>query len=296
MARVVLSEGEKTFIIRAAEKNHRTDGRRNCDYRTILVETGTSICSNGSSRVKLANTDVIVGIKTEIQKPDLKTPNQGKIEFSVDCSGNADIAFEGRGGDALATELAAALANTYDSPLAFDLTDLCILSGQHCWKIYVDIMILECGGNLYDAVSLATKAALFNVKIPRVTASLLDAGESELTITDNIYDCSRINVESVPIIITVSKIGDACVVDPTAEEELCATATIIMGITIKNGKSFISSVQTAGKGSLNKDSFDKCVKIGCEIAEPINSGLMECLKLEEERLGMKRENPTSFLR
>ena len=46
------------------------------------------------------------------------------------------------------------------------LQSLCVVERQQCWVLYVDVLILECGGNLYDAISIAVKAALFNVKLP----------------------------------------------------------------------------------------------------------------------------------
>lgn len=57
-------------------------------------------------------------------------------------SANATPDFEGRGGEDLAQELADTLANAYESPQAFDLKSLCILPGQQCWKLYVDILVL----------------------------------------------------------------------------------------------------------------------------------------------------------
>lgn len=39
-----------------------------------------------------------------------------------------------------------------------------VLERLQCWTLYVDILILECGGNLYDAVSMAVKAALYSTR------------------------------------------------------------------------------------------------------------------------------------
>lgn len=40
--------------------------------------------ANGSARLRLANSDILVGVKTEIDTPYPNSPNQGKIEFFVD--------------------------------------------------------------------------------------------------------------------------------------------------------------------------------------------------------------------
>lgn len=62
-------------------------------------------------------------------------------------SANATPAFEGRGGEQLAAELGRFLSLAH-SPV-FNLSKLCIVSGQSCWKLFVDILILECGGKVY---------------------------------------------------------------------------------------------------------------------------------------------------
>lgn len=59
-------------------------------------------------------------------------------------SANATPAFEGRGGEQLAAELSRFLSLAHNP--VFNLSKLCIVSGQSCWKLFVDILILECGG------------------------------------------------------------------------------------------------------------------------------------------------------
>ena len=53
--------------------------------------------ANGSAHLRLANTDVLVGVKAEL---DLERTGK-TIEFFVDCSANATPDFEGRGGETL---------------------------------------------------------------------------------------------------------------------------------------------------------------------------------------------------
>lgn len=95
---------------------------------------------------------------------------------------------------------------------------------------------------MFDAASLAAKAALYNTKIPRVTASLLDAGEADLILSDDPFDCTRIDTRSVPILVTVCKIGDSCVVDPSAEEEECSSTSVVVGVSRRKNKSNLISI------------------------------------------------------
>lgn len=95
--------------------------------------------------------------------------------------------------------------------------------------------ILECGGNLYDAVSLAVKGALFNTRLPKVEAAIMDGGNIELSLSEDPYECVRLHVDSVPILVTICKIGEHCIVDPSSEEEACSLASLVVGVTVRNG-------------------------------------------------------------
>lgn len=141
MANILISDAEKTFILHGVEENLRNDGRTRCDYRPMEIETGIVTHANGSCRLRLANTDVLVAVKAEIDVPPIDNPDEGKITFFVDCSANAAPEFEGRGGEELALEFANTLEGAYRSRQAFNLKNLCILPQQRCWKLFVDVLV-----------------------------------------------------------------------------------------------------------------------------------------------------------
>lgn len=143
MAKILLSEAEKVFILHGIQENYRCDGRTRSDYRPMELETDIAQNSNGSARLRLANSDVMASIKAEIDVPLANRPNEGKLEFFVDCSANATPDFEGRGGEELALEISNTLSKAFTSPNAFDLKTLCILTRKHCWKLYVDILVRD---------------------------------------------------------------------------------------------------------------------------------------------------------
>ena len=66
----------------------------------------------------------------ELEVPLPEQPNDGRIEFFVDCSANATPEFEGRGGNELATEISRILSRAYRDPQVFDLKSLCLLPGR----------------------------------------------------------------------------------------------------------------------------------------------------------------------
>ncbi|CAG9763391.1 unnamed protein product [Ceutorhynchus assimilis] len=268
-----LSEAEKTFILHGVDENFRQDGRDREAYRPMELETGTVQHAFGSAHLRLANTDVLVAVKLEIDAPFPETPHEGKLEFFVDCSANATPDFEGRGGEDLAVELANTLASAYQSRQAFDLRKMCILKGKKCWKLYVDILILECGGNLFDATSLAIKAALHNTQIPKIKAVNIDGDNIEIEVSDSVSDCEKINIENAPVLVTLCKIGQHCIVDPSLSEEQCTVGSMVVAAT----KNCVSTISLLGSGSLHQDTLFQFLDFGCKIANRLNEALMETL-------------------
>lgn len=65
----------------------------------------------------------------------------------------------------------------------------------------------------------------------------MDGGNVELTLSDDLYDCERITIDNLPIIVTLCKIGEHFVVDPSAEEECCSATSLVVGISNRNEKS-----------------------------------------------------------
>jgi hypothetical protein len=67
--------------------------------------------------------------------------------------------------------------------------------------------ILECGGNLFDAVSLAVKAALHNTRVPKVKAACMDGGTVDLQLSDDPFDCFHLDMSAAPCLLTLCKVG-----------------------------------------------------------------------------------------
>jgi len=284
MALVEISEAEKVYVLHGVQDDVRADGRGRSEMRPLKFETELVTHANGSAHLRLANTDVLVGVKADL---DLE-PNQIKspiLEFSVDCSANATPDFEGRGGDNLATELSKMLAKAYQDKTVFDYKVLLGKNGAFSWTLNVDILILEVGGNLFDAVSLAVKAALHSTIIPKVKVATIDGGQPELEITDDPLDGHRLNVDKCPVLVTLCRIGNFCVVDPTPEEEACSSASVVMGVTPDG---HVTTMKKVGSGAFNFESLQRAVESGKEVGMNVQKVLMEKI-LKEERMGIGRK-------
>ncbi|RZB77498.1 exosome complex component RRP42 [Asbolus verrucosus] len=271
---MALCEAEKTFVLHGVEENFRIDGREREDYRPMELETNIISHAFGSARLRLANTDVLVAVKIEVDVPYPERPREGKLEFFVDCSANATPDFEGRGGEDLAIEISNSLAAAYRSPEVFDPSKLCILKGRKCWKIFIDILLLECGGNLYDAVSIAVKAALWDIRIPLVKSVTVDGNNIDMDVSEELHNCQKLDVTGAPVMVTVCKIGEQCIVDPNVAEELCSVGAVVIAVS----QDKFSTVLQKGSGSLHPQTLLECLQMGLSVARRLNEALLETLQ------------------
>jgi len=275
MATTVLSEEEKYFIISGVEEDFRTDGRSCEDYRILNVQTQVISTTNGSAQVKLAGTNVLVGVKAVIEEPLPTAREEGRFEFFVDCSANASPVFEGRGGDNLALDIKGAMTRTFCEG-TLDLRSLCIIPGKTCWVLYIDALILECGGNLFDAISIAVKAALCDTRIPDLTV-IGEGAERDIEVSDDPYDILPLDVSNIPVLVTLNKISERYVVDATAEEEVCSDSQLFVSI---NSKGRICSAQKHGNGAIRPDLLFEMMRVAQKIGCVINTKLKEVLDLD----------------
>lgn len=285
MTDILLSESEKTFILHSVEDNFRVDGRGRADMRPLVLETGVVSHASGSCHLRLANTDILVGVKAELESPLAGSPDQGRLEFFVDCSANATPAFEGRGGESLATSISRILQRSYASPDSLDMGNLVVLAGRTCWILYVDILVLEVGGNLFDAVSLAVKAALASTKIPVVQVTAVDGGEPEIEIEDDPGACTRLDLSNAPVLVTLARIGNHCIVDSTLEEESCSSASLVVAVTPSGG---VATIRKVGGGSFHPGTLVSATKMAVGVGTEVNRVLMVKLD-QEEGLGDNRQ-------
>ncbi len=292
MASLVLSDTEKHFVLDGVSQDFRTDGRGRRHVRPIVVETGLVSHASGSAHLRLANTDVLVGVKAELE--DDESGAGGRLEFSVDCSANATPEFEGRGGDDLAARIARALDGAYASQANEVAKQLSVSPGGHCWTLRVDILILECGGNLFDAVSMAVKAALLSTIVPAVKATVADGdGRPELELSDDPFDGQRLSIDP-PVLVTLCRLGSHCVVDPTPEEEACSAARLVVGVR-RDGT--ITTVRKMGAGGcFGVETLEEALEAAKDVGKDINGALEQKLRhIEEEEKGMDEVEKVAFL-
>ncbi|MFH8080384.1 MAG: exosome complex protein Rrp42 [Candidatus Aenigmatarchaeota archaeon] len=248
------------YILKLIEKNERIDGRKLDEFRKIEIERDVIEKAEGSARVKIGKTDVIAGIKMEIETPFPDMPNEGVLKTHAEFAPIAHPEFLPGPPSEDATELARVVDRGIRESKCIDLEKLCIVEGQKVWGVYIDIHIINHDGNLFDASSLASVAALMNTKIPKYENDKIFRGEYS----------GKLPILHTPITVTISKIMDKYLIDLNREEEEVADAWLSIGIREDN---YICSMQKGGIKALSIKNVDDMIDLAIKKAKEIRKML-----------------------
>jgi len=229
----------------------RFDGRNPEEFRELIIETGVSKNAEGSARVRIGKTEVLVGIKLDVGTPYPDSKDKGNLmvtaEFLPLSSSRIDLGppqFD-------SIELARVIDRGIRESHFIELEKLCIREGEKVWTVFVDIYTINDDGNLLDAAGIGAVAALQNAKIP-----FYDEAEERV----NYKEKREKNVplrEEVPISLTIHKIGESLVIDPTREEEDISETRI----TVCMAGEKIHSMQKGNSKEITIEEFNKALDL-----------------------------------
>lgn len=274
-----ISSNERQYIAEGIGLDIRNNGRQRVDYRHFDLKTGVIPHANGSARITLDTTDIIVTVMLEIGAPDDDKPNQGKIMCSVDCTASAGQEFENKGAQFINSMLSAQLQKIMADSNSIDLEALCLIPGQTCWIVYIDALVLDSSGSLLDGISIATRAAFADTKVPEVSVVPADNPE-ELTIevNDDPYQCTVLDYSKLPVIVSLTKVGACFVIDATTEEEVCMSTRLSVGIN-QEGK--VCGIEKTGPGGVAPTTLLDMLKCASHVGKQLISTIDEKLGVLE---------------
>lgn len=145
-------------------------------------------------------------------------------------------------------------------------------------------------------MSLAVKGALYNTRIPRVNATVIDGGSVDLMISDDPFDSVQLDIKNVPLLVTLCKIGNHCIVDASAEEEECSSVSLLVAVSQITDKPHITNIRTIGSGSLHHETLLDSLKISITAAQSLNKALIRSLDLEAKKRSESKLRIAGFLK
>jgi exosome complex component RRP42 len=250
---------KKKRITELLANGKRSDGRGVTEYRDIKIEPGVIERAEGSARVFLGKTEVIVGVKISTGTPFPDMPDTGVLTVNAELVPLASPDFEPGPPGEDAVELARVVDRGIRESKAIDLEKLCVESGKLVFVIFVDVYVLNHDGNLIDASALAALAALMNTKMFKYEVQdceiVKKPGYTPLPIVD------------YPIAVTFAKIGDKIIMDTEIDEEQVMDARLTMTL---NKDGHICAIQKGGgSGYFTKEEILEATKIALEKTEEL---------------------------
>ena len=231
------------YLAKLAESGKRADGRELNEFRNIEIETNIISKAEGSARVKIGNTQVVVGIKMDVGEPYSDSPESGVMTTAAELIPLASPDFEAGPPRENAIELARVVDRGIRESGVIELDKLCIEPEEKVWIVFIDIHIIDYDGNLFDAASLAALAALLTATVP---AERFELGENY-----------PLPLKEPPISCTSVQYNNVIVMDASLDEEEIAEARLTVA-TDENGD--IRAMQKGLSGSFDVEEIKKVIK------------------------------------
>jgi len=265
----------RDFLIKLSSEGKRADGRKFDEFRNIKIEVNVVNKAEGSAKVTIGNTQVISGIKIDIGVPYPDSPDSGVMTTSAELIPLASPDFESGPPDKESIELARVVDRGIRESQIIDVDQLCILPGEKVWMIFIDIHILDYDGNLFDAASLASLAALMIAKVPieRLKPTLDKLKDKYPDIEQYLNQHPKdfpLPLSEPPISCTSAKFNSVVVMDPSLDEEQIAEARLTVA-TDNNGD--IRAMQKGLNGSFSVDEIKKVIKSSIDNGRKIREQL-----------------------
>lgn len=242
-------EIDVSLIQEMAARNRRIDSRKHDEYREITVEKGVITSAEGSARVRIGDTEVIVGVKAGVGTPFADRPNEGVLMVSAELLTLANPEFEPGPPGEQAIELARVVDRAIRESKAIDLKKL-FIEEEKVWMIYVDIDVMNDDGNLIDAACLAATAALMSAVLPSYEDKKINYEKKS----------GPLPMEGIPISTTFVKVNSRILADPNSSEEKAADARLTVGTLNKNGV-MLCSMQKGGMAGLTVDEVEQIIAL-----------------------------------
>jgi exosome complex component RRP42 len=250
---------KKKRIIELLANGKRVDERELTDYRKIELDSGVIERAEGSARVRLGETDVMVGVKIATGAPFADVPEKGVLTVNAELVPLASASFEPGPPGEEAVELARVVDRGIRESKAIDLEKLCVEAGKLVFVVFVDVYVLNYDGNLIDASTMAALAALVNTKMFKY-----EVEDGEIVKKPGYNPLPIVNY---PISVTFAKIGDKLILDAGLDEEEVMDARLTMTMD-KDGK--ICAIQKGGgSGYFTKEEISEAAKIALEKTEEL---------------------------
>ena len=261
MESLILDQLRRDKILELLKQGRRVDGRALEEQRPLVIETGVIPKANGSARIKLGNTEVITGIKIQPDKPFPDLGDKGILICTAEILPLADPHVEPGPPTEEVIELARVVDRGIRETEMIDLHQLVLIENKSVIGIFIDSSVIDADGNLFDACSYASVAGVLSCTVPKY-----EIKEEAPVLVEGVT--SKPPIKTIPISVTMARIGDYIVVDPTKEEEACMDARITI---TTNSEGNICALQKGGDDGFTVEQLLQCSQMALSVGTKIRN-------------------------
>ena|SRR3989338_4025709 len=255
MTNMEVSNITKEYLEKLFNQGKRFDGRDLLEYRNIEASLDVSNKAEGSARIKIGKTDVVVGVKLELGEPYPDSPDRGNLMCTAELLPLASPRYESGPPGFKAIELGRLVDRAIRESGMLDFEKLVITPGEKVWTVIIDIYPINDDGNIIDAASMASILALKNTKMPALDK------DGKIDYTKKTDKKLPLSSETLPLSISFFKLGNSIILDPTREEEEACDTRITLGISKWNKQDMVNSCQKIGETTLTQEEIAKILNI-----------------------------------
>lgn len=244
----------RDYITNLVKEGRRVDGRSFNDYRNIQITRDyVREKADGSAYVQMGKTKVLVGVSLDVGEPYADSPESGVLNTGAELRPIASQDFEIGPPREEAIEVARVVDRGIRESGMIELDKL-LIEEDLVWVVFVDLHVLDHDGNLIDASTIASVAALLNTRIPKYEDCKVVRGEWQ----------GRLPTTCTPISCTIAKITDKLLFDPSLDEEYAMDARLTVTTT-----DAVNAMQKGGSGTLKMEEVERSVDLAFEKAAEI---------------------------
>jgi len=259
----VISTIEKSYIKNNLKKEQRIDGRGLWEYRDFEIKTDTIAAAEGSCDISLGDTRIMVGVKYDIGEPYPDMPDEGVCTVMAELLPLASPLFERGPPDEESIELARVVDRGIRHADCVQTNKLCIKEGEAVYIVFVDMYVINHGGNMIDCGGVGALASLISSHLPKG-----EWVDDEPQWSGEYFKGSDI-INELPLPITFGKIGDILFADPSLPEELVSDGRLTISVTEND----ITSMQKSGAATFTSEEVKMLGEKAFEIAGNLREDL-----------------------
>jgi exosome complex component RRP42 len=255
----ILDQLKREKILELLRTGKRIDGRSLDEQRPLTIETGVIPKANGSARIKLGDTEVITGVKIQPDKPFPDLGDKGILICTAEILPLADPNVEPGPTNEEVIELARVVDRGIRETEMIDLHQLVLIEDKSVIGMFIDSSVIDSGGNLFDACSYASVAGILSCTVPKY-----EIKDDAPVLVEGVT--SKPPIKTLPVSVTMARIGDYIIVDPTKDEESCMDARITI---TTNSDGNICAVQKGGSDGFTAEQLVHCSEISLSVGRKI---------------------------